>query len=104
MTELLCPRCETDVDEHAANLCLNLWLADVVMDGRLENYCATIAAAWEVVETVNEDNAMMLRWYNPDGRTSHYSVAFGFGKKVGAEADSAPLAICRAALKAVNAS
>ncbi len=98
-----CPHCKIDVDEHPANLCLDHWVAIVVMDGRLESYSATIAAAWEVVEKVNDDNAMTLRWYNPEGRTSYFSVAFGFGTKIEAEGDSAPLAICRAALKAVSA-
>jgi len=66
---------------------------------RVPTYTADIAAAWEVVEKINDDSAMTLRWYNPDGRTSYFSVAFGFSKKIEAHADAAPLAICRAAIK-----
>lgn len=65
-------------------------------------YSKRISVAWKIVEQVNQDNAMTLRWYNPDGRTSTYSIAFGFGKKIEAEADTAPLVICRAAIKIYN--
>ena len=120
-----CPHCNTNIDEHEAFRCLDAWVAEAVMGlvqcqadfhgdapncyapkdsskcgSFLEDYSTDISAAWEVVEKVNQDNAMTLRWYNPDGRTSIYSVAFGFGKKAGAEADTAPLAICRASIKA----
>jgi len=96
-----CPRCNTPVEEHPANLCLNLWLADEVMDSRLENYCATIGAAWEVVEQLKADGIGLIIWTFSD------IVQAYRGKKDGDyladEKAKVPLAICRAALKAVGA-
>ena len=67
----------------------------------IPHYSTQIADAWLVVEKVNHDNAFELYWYNPDGRKPYFRVAFGFGIIKKAEADTAPLAICLAALEAV---
>ncbi len=119
-----CPNCNNPIDEHEAgrktDACVAIvimgWrphmIADHVWVGESTNNLINkeewlpsknIADAWEVVEKVIQDNAMTLRWYNPDGRTSHIGVTFGFGfgNKIGAQAFTAPLAICRAALNVV---
>lgn len=61
-------------------------------------YSTDIAAAWEVVEKVRGDRDVWLQW---DSETSIWGCQFFSG---GHEcfADTAPLAICRAALKAVS--
>jgi len=67
---------------------------------RLPYYSADIAEAWEGVEMIGEWN-----WGRVDiVRTKlSYSCQMGFDRaSVGAWADTAPLAICRAALKAVR--
>lgn len=71
-------------------------------EAQLKHYSTRIQDAWLVVEKLNQDNACNLRWYNPEGMTSVFSVAFGFGKKVGAEGETMPHAICLAALKAAQ--
>lgn len=64
----------------------------------LPRFSSNFAAAWSVVEKINQDNNMILQWYNPDGREAYFRVSFGFGITWTAQADTAPLAICRAAL------
>lgn len=102
-----CPHCKTEVDEHPANLCLNQWVAVEVMDGRLENYSAMIAAAWEVVEKMAVGFSVAVSWpymgiywacYLGD-KNGH--VASTVGDETSWSV-TAPLAICRAALKAVG--
>ena len=108
-----CPHCDTPIDEHEASRCLDAWVDFVVFgaeprimsNGQIVGrkfFSTDIAAAWGVVAEANYDNVMKLRWYNPDGRTSLHTVVFGFGEKTEGEGESAPLAICRAALKAVG--
>lgn len=61
----------------------------------------SIAAAWEVVE-----RSRLLRWYVLGDYGGSWAV-LEWGEddyRVYAEADTAPLAICKAALKAVGAS
>ncbi len=115
-----CPHCETEIDEHEANRCLDAWVAEAVMgwersrhlgnwifegmdDARyvmqqhLPLFSTSIAAAWEVVGRMPG----MVRIEGP----------YNDGWEVGSVDDmyeweflsraSAPLAICRAALKAV---
>lgn len=90
-------------------------------DVRLPRYSSDILAAWEVVERINEmifnDNLTLYDDYNyltlvHTGRTTGYAASFDcllsdewfedISKyKYAARGDSAPLAICRAALLAV---
>lgn len=75
----------------------------------LPQYSADIAAAWDVVDTLR-DNLYML-WgmgCQPSGGPSDKEVWCQFSKELGstcyrAEANTAPHAICLAALKAVGA-
>lgn len=59
-------------------------------------YSANIEAAWQVVEKLRDGLRFELR-RRPDGG---YWVSFG--EEMTAEADTAPLAICRAALRAAD--
>ena len=140
-----CPYCETEIDEHEANRCLDAWVAEAVMgiprselnfvaenEGGFEfspallnaggrgwvddqevrepaPYSISIAAAWEVVGKMTAPNmgvggdSWKLEWL-----AGSYRASFGYGRKVKdvtywkAIADTAPLAICRAALKAAG--
>lgn len=65
------------------------------------DYSTDIAAAWEVVEEVWVDARFNLEWHRGTwvaGEYDHHEGVFVYE----AEADTAPLAICRAALKAVR--
>ncbi len=72
----------------------------------MPTYSTNIAAAWQVVEKLKERFSSVLVETNPrqyyvdivtdKGTPSYYRTV------ADAEADTAPLAICRAALKAVN--
>jgi len=65
--------------------------------GTLPDYSTSIAAAWEVVEKFE---AMQLFRYT----TGRYIACLADGNSLHeGEADTAPLAICKAALKAVGA-
>jgi len=77
--------------------------------GEPPHYSTDIAAAWEVVEKMNVDYDVMVRQqrFKPDvwecyivrnGPFGPYDRDFWEGR-----ADTAPLAICRATLKTVNA-
>ncbi len=107
MTDLLCPHCETRVDEHPANLCLNQWVAVEVMDGRLENYSATIAAAWEVVEKLIADNLFPGVGFEENTWDAwvfrEEPIEGQLGSHVKARHPNVCLSICRAALKAEGA-
>lgn len=67
---------------------------------------ADIAHAWEVVEKMEDDHEWRIE--NDQGEQFPWLVEAmslkdqSFGKLVSAEAEAAPLAICRAALKAVQ--
>jgi len=133
-----CPRCETEIDEHEANRCLDAWVAEAVMGwhkfekmgssyrgvrmcktcGRLEldnehwnadspNYSSDIADAWKVAGKMTGPNmGVGGDWWKLEWLAGSYRANFGYGRKVKdvtywkAIADTAPLAICRAALKA----
>jgi hypothetical protein len=61
----------------------------------VDHYSTDIAAAWEVVEKLVSEQGLHLWWHNV------WLVDFALS---GAQrAETAPLAICRAALKTVNA-
>lgn len=129
MGEIRCPHCETEIDEHKANRCLDAWVAEAVMiekvnwmdtEGdiiRLRPYSTDIAAAWEVVGHFSEKQYHVEVW-EEDGfdwssarcRTWSPVDNFNDDEPVGRGWDetrdwkpgraSSPLAICRAALKA----
>lgn len=73
-------------------------LAMNILGPEVPNYSTDIAAAWEVVEKLHEDFAFTCEY------VGHLYVVqlWSNTKKVIASADTVPLAICRAALKAVN--
>ena len=115
-----CPHCDTSVDEHEAGRCLDAWVAEKVFgrpptredwtyclwktDCQLaESNCffsTEIAAAWEVWARMRRD------WCEMEWLAGDYRVRFGVGARAqdmtyhSGTADTAPLAICRAALKA----
>ena len=120
-----CPYCATHIDEHPALPCLNAWIAHDIMeiptdeiykdcnritqDGFLcEDYSGSVAAAWEVVEKLAENNILLhlarRRWGYMQWKAYFIHADFvglpdaGFRD----EAPTAPLAICRAAIKAKN--
>ena len=64
-----------------------------------ESYSTDIAAAWSVVEKMHSKNFYLRYFY--DGR---YGCYFTEPPREVAYGETAPLAICRAALKAVGAS
>ena len=136
MTNLLCPHCDTSVDEHEAGRCLDAWVAEAVMGWRWEpakdgwlvftpdgeevawletyggygpKYSTDIVAAWEVVgcsslSLVKTKEGWLAGQY--DLEEEYLDVEFGvidgrFSRGY-ATADIAPLAICRAALKAMG--
>ena len=118
MGEIKCPHCDTSVDEHEAGRCLDAWVAEAVMgckpadrqaspDGIVSltesddriiylpdwSPSAKIAAAWEVV-------GRFFRFdVGTDGMLYLCEVGISPTRKFIASADTAPLAICRAALK-----
>lgn len=65
--------------------------------GSIPPYSTDIAAAWQVGESLSAKGHWFEIRRRPDGG---YWAAFGEG--MSAEADTAPLAICLAALKAVE--
>ena len=76
-------------------------------DGRVflsKSYSTDIAAAWPVLEKINNAFGIMILVL-PDGRTEVQRMRprslEGFTEKITVSADTAPLAICRAALKAI---
>ena len=131
-----CPHCETELDEHEANRCLDAWVAEAVMGElalmspspiyvgrfdwvmkgdwyvarenespyRVPYYSTSIAAAWEVVERSGIlDHTENVLWRNP--RAQKYFWHYGYNQEFYSEilkAETAPLAICRAALKAAG--
>ena len=123
-----CPTCGIPILEHPANRCLDTWVAEKVMRdntdrfiwkrygkpdciqseeyGGPQEYSTDIAAAWQVVEKIKN-----TPYLYPQLRYSH-SWVFGiwrnnpntnkdYGWLAEVYADTAPLAICRAALLAV---
>jgi hypothetical protein len=119
METLNCPHCETEIDEHEANKCLDAWVADVVLKKPFRKpthgtcctcqhcgddydscgdgcyYSTDIATAWEVVGRMGDVMRRLLR-----NKGMNYWECIIDYKHVG-KAPDAPLAICRAALKAV---
>jgi len=122
MADLLCPHCDTSVDEHDSGRCLDAWVAEAVMgldvhkpheavaafrgqfsvgkhDMPLLRYSIDIAAAWEVVGRVGKNHLIQLTGFLYEGRLNYWRFDIR-ESDMGPRSDTAPLAICRAALKA----
>jgi len=112
-----CPHCDTPIDEHPANRCLDAWVAEAVMgltyvffdvellerasQGRMAAYYSTdIAAAWQIIEKLRKQDMYYKLGFNGDGLP--YYIEAGFYEETLARADTAPLAICIAAIKALS--
>ncbi len=125
-----CPHCDTQIDEHEADKCMDAWVAEAVMGwiedkenpglynkitydnsgmvqwNKLPPYSTSIADAWQVVEKLEERNA----WVSLDKVPTNTNWDFrGIIDELEpsevrfiAHAPTAQLAICRAALKAVT--
>ena len=124
-----CPHCNTRIDEHEANRCLDAWVAEAVMGWKIRNnpdipsiveywdgtlltglkyeywreppyFSDDIAAAWEVVGRLYGRNGgyfMLERFDSELG--GDWRTVLGV-EDIDGVAPSAPLAICRAAIKA----
>jgi|SRR3970040_1524292 len=117
-----CPHCKTPIDEHEANQCLDIWVAQAVMnweppdDATWSNLSfspsSDIAAAWQVVEQLANWNAIVsVAWGNGADSRKYASVQIAYDlfkelsrplHEMDGKALTAPLAICRAALKAIE--
>lgn len=67
-----------------------------------KRYSTDISAAWEVVEKMNAYWHYELFMHSGDGRKEASFIDSRKDKYVKAKAETAPMAICLAALKAVN--
>lgn len=102
---LNCPHCNTHIDEHPASRCLDAWVEQAVIDrqlrikteewGLVPRYSTDIAAAWEVVEKFRDYDWKL--YSHGEGETM---VIYKDGTHYEGDASTAPLAICRAAIKA----
>ena len=122
-----CPHCDVHVDEHETSRCLDAWVAETVMgwkskrihgaDGVTRKYwmfgdsddiasemylfkpSTSIADAWKVADKYG---AFVLhkRDWGDDYWIDLYITEGQHGWADSVEASSAPLAICRAAIKA----
>ena len=123
-TELNCPHCKLHIDEHPASRCLDAWVHTDVMGYKLpdhnwrdthcdciRNYPRDISAAWRVVEKIQRDEPgwrfgllggdIHFRWKAEFH--GHIDPEQNYGQRHGqAYADTAPRAICLAALRAVG--
>ena len=125
-----CPHCNVHIDEHPASRCLDAWVAEAVMKldrvridgtdgeaifkrapsttswGFVPIFSTDISAAWQVVEKLAKqwpDLSIGSGW-NKEG-DGKWSVGWGFdghGWEWTEPCETAPLAICRAAIKAVQ--
>jgi len=125
---LICPHCNTDVDEHPASRCLDAWVATTVMWLDLggdasdwltreaaKHYSTDIAVAWEIVDWIRSRQTPVevmgdewydggwwrMRVYDPTGKRI---TAEGYTEVEGPEREepNVCLAICRAALKSMT--
>ena len=118
-SSLHCPTCAVHVDEHEASRCMDDWVAEKVMgwqlvydewmQGREPTYQPNewhpsrfMDAAWDVVEKIAQRCILIIDCV-PSAKSFVVHLE-DFEHKVRAEADTAPLAICRAAIKAKAAS
>jgi len=78
------------------------WLCANCMEEIFPSYSTNIAAAWQVVEKLREQSiAMTISTMGPRSETMVYTTVAGVNSSTVWE-ESAPLAICVAALKAVG--
>lgn len=70
----------------------------------IPHYSTDIAAAWQVVEKMHSDGNHVQVWRNKNNNFWRASMRFEHGKwgKYFTQANTAPLAICLAALKAIG--
>ena len=125
--KLCCPECGTHIDEHPKGRCLDAWAGEDVMGydytgnkpelkerwiGRPDRYSSRIAAAWVLVEKVADLHGCQFsieRVGKPwEIRCGKYGAVVSGGDlqyerpdlTLAVYADSAPLAITRASIKA----
>jgi hypothetical protein len=80
-----------------------MWTAGIPPHPCYSHYSTDIAAAWEVAKKFNLTMLQKVSWNNPQGWTWNAYCGDASGSDLkDAYADTAPLAICRAALKAVK--
>jgi hypothetical protein len=118
-----------DVDKMEAGRELDLLIAVKVMGGRLDGdsytdgsrcwpvppYSTDLAAAWKVWEKFQHQSKRLHYVFPDNAEEGHYEVLWSHGPQssrsgmslnrkgeVWAEGETAPLAICRAALRAVG--
>ena len=113
MSEISCPHCGVNVSEHEAGRCLDAWVAEAVgwsdtttnrHEPQVPHYSTDIAAAWEVVGRVAEKYYVDIGVYKRGAQVQINNYGDdGWEDWAGSiRADTAPLAICCAALKAGN--
>jgi len=76
---------------------------DIHEESAFGEYSSDIAAAWEVVEMFCADDIRLSLYYPVDGDICQLHFEGDSGRLHYAEAKAVPLAICRAALKALSA-
>lgn len=109
-----CPYCNTPINEHEPKACLDAWIATEVFGATAwENptidfvgtslfplpYSSEIGSAWQIVEKLR---LSVLPWGDAEWACANKRderLAFSY---ILEPASTAPLAICRAALKAVE--
>ena len=116
-----CPHCNVHIDEHPALPCLDKWVAETMGWPTFSHryYSCYISAAWEVVmhfkdrqypiELTGEDAHAWSRWDckiwhpldDPDF-TDEIAAGWDESMNLNERLASAPLAICRAAIKAMG--
>lgn len=69
--------------------------------GYLPNYSTDISAAWEVIEKIKDEHLTFDMFYRPHEQKWWVTVFASDHAKDHGIADTAPLAVCRAALLAV---
>lgn len=80
---------------------LSLVYGDQETGGIVPRYSTDIGAAWEVVEKLKQDRTVHL-WSVPSGYMVQMTGVNAKMLEVIGQADTAPLAICRAALSSVG--
>ena len=124
-----CPHCNTPIDEHQVSSCLDTWVAESVLglteldtsmqetsllpsgdylisvgESRpaYEQYSSDIAAAWKILlhfTPYGSFSFSLQRWHTDNG---NWHCDYAGIKATSTTQQGAPLAICRAALKAIE--
>ena len=118
---MTCPHCGIGVEEHGAGRCLDAWVACTIFAKRVKDYgkfgwrcedtadavfrySSDISCAWEIVKWFHNDNdCLSLAYVLQPHEGMKWEARFRI-VDVWAIADTAPLAICRAALLAMEES